>query len=278
RGNASRIPRRKLGACLSRRWHPPLAPEPPIRNVTRHLLHDGVVPGMSRPCWRQRGSGLYGAGARRHGRVPWHETMTEQPQLIVLGAGPAGMQAAMTASRHGVDTLIIDQAQKAGGQVYRALPTSYAPGPDLQHDKDFAAGETLRQELADSPARVAFGHTVWRISQGFASQGFEVEAVSAEGSTIWRPQGVIAATGAYERCIPFKGWTQPGVIGLAAATIMLKSQQTLPGRRVVVAGCGPLLAAVAASILKGGGQVAAVVDLANRSEWLAALPSLLVRP
>jgi len=197
----------------------------------------------------------------------------QQLQLIVLGAGPAGMQAAITASRNGVDTLIIDQAQKAGGQVYRPLPTSHAPGPDLQHDNDFAAGERLRQELADSPARVAFGHTVWRISPGF-----EIEAVGAESSKIWRSQAVIAATGAYERCVPFKGWTQPGVIGLAAATIMLKSQQMLPGRRVVVAGCGPLLAAVAASILKGGGKIAAIVDLASRSEWLAALPSLLVHP
>jgi thioredoxin reductase len=199
--------------------------------------------------------------------------MKQQPQLVVLGAGPAGIQAAITASRNGVDTLLIDQAPKAGGQIYRALPASYSAGADLRHDKDFATGEKLRQELADSPARTAFGHTVWRVSAGF-----EVETVSADGPKVWRPQAVIAATGAYERCVPFKGWTQPGVIGLAAATILLKSQQALPGHRVVVAGCGPLLPAVAASILKGGGNVAAVIDLASRSEWFAALPSLALRP
>lgn len=199
--------------------------------------------------------------------------MKEEPQLVVLGAGPAGIQAAITASRHGVDTLLIDQAPKAGGQVYRPLPASFSANADLQHDKDFATGEKLREQLANSPARIAFGHTVWRISSGF-----EVESVSADGPTIWRPQAVIAATGAYERCVPFKGWTQPDVIGLAAATILLKSQQALPGRRVVVAGCGPLLPAVAASILKGGGKVAAIIDLASKSEWLAALPALASRP
>src|SRR4051794_15863321 len=224
--------------------------------------------GVSCPRWRQCGPGLHGASTRGHGRLSWRETMNE-PVLVVLGAGPAGIQAAITASRNGVDTLLVDQAPEAGGQIYRPLPTSYSAGADLQHDKDFATGERLRQELADSPARIAFGHTVWRVSPGF-----EVEAVGADGPKVWRPQAVIAATGAYERCVPFKGWTQPGVIGLAAATILLKSQQALPGRRVVVAGCGPLLLAVAASILKGGGKVAAVIDLASRSEWLAALPSL----
>jgi bacterioferritin-associated ferredoxin len=68
------------------------------------------------------------------------------------------------------------------------------------------------------------------------------------------------------------------VIGLAAATVLLKAQGTLPGRRVVVAGCGPLLAAVAAKIVAHGGEVAAVVDLASRGEWLKALRGFATQP
>ena len=63
--------------------------------------------------------------------------------------------------------------------------------------------------------------------------------------------------GASERAVRFPGWTLPGVIGLAAATIMLKSQRMLPGRATIVAGCGPLLMAVAAGALKYGGRVIA---------------------
>jgi bacterioferritin-associated ferredoxin/pyruvate/2-oxoglutarate dehydrogenase complex dihydrolipoamide dehydrogenase (E3) component len=89
---------------------------------------------------------------------------------------------------------------------------------------------------------------------------------------------LIIATGAHERVMPFPGWTLPGVIGLAAATILLKANAVLPGRKTVVAGCGPLLSLVAASILKAGGTVAAVVDLASRGEWLRAMPALAARP
>jgi len=78
--------------------------------------------------------------------------------------------------------------------------------------------------------------------------------------------------------VPFPGWTLPGVLGLAAATILLKSQAMLPGRRTVVAGCGPLLAAVAHAIVRAGGEVAAVVDLAARRDWALRLPALAARP
>ena len=84
--------------------------------------------------------------------------------------------------------------------------------------------------------------------------------------------------GAVERVVPFPGWTLPGVIGLGAATVLLKSQRLLPGRRVVVAGAGPLVPAVAAAIVKAGGTVAAVADLGGPSDWLRALPRLAAMP
>jgi thioredoxin reductase/bacterioferritin-associated ferredoxin len=89
---------------------------------------------------------------------------------------------------------------------------------------------------------------------------------------------LVVATGAHERVTPFPGWTLPGVIGLAAATILLKSQGIAPGKRVVVAGCGPLLWAVAAGLAKTGVQVAAVADLSRRDAWLKRLPAILRRP
>ena len=86
------------------------------------------------------------------------------------------------------------------------------------------------------------------------------------------------ATGAIERLLPFPGWTTPGVFGLAAATTMLKSQRISPGKRVVVAGAGPLLAAVAAGVVKAGAEVAAVVDVNGPANWLAAAPAVALRP
>jgi len=94
----------------------------------------------------------------------------------------------------------------------------------------------------------------------------------------WHARSLIIANGALERIIPFPGWTIPGVIGLAASTILLKSQYVLPGQSTVVAGCGPLLIAVANGIIKSGGKVSAIIDLNSKSDWIKAFPRLFSRP
>ena len=199
--------------------------------------------------------------------------MSDTPELVIIGAGPAGMAAATAAAESGVDTLLLEEAAAAGGQIHRPLPSSFRVRDAAALGPDHAEGERLRRALAASGARTIFSHRVWRVAPGF-----EIEAIGPDGLRTWRPRAVIAATGAYERILPFPGWTEPGVIGLAAATILLKSQQMLPGRRTILAGCGPLLAAVASGILKAGGEVAAIVDVARRSDWLKALPGLAARP
>jgi thioredoxin reductase/bacterioferritin-associated ferredoxin len=190
--------------------------------------------------------------------------------LVVIGAGPAGANAALEACRQGLRCLLVDEAPAAGGQVWRAPPGGFVR---RKADADAKAGDRLRVELAASEVSTAFDHRVWLITERF-----RIDALGPEGPVTWRTPAIVAASGATERVIPFPGWTEPGVIGLAGATILLKAQQVLPGGRALVGGCGPLLAAVAAGVLKAGGEVAAVVDLADRREWLAALPAMLARP
>ena len=202
--------------------------------------------------------------------------MTEPTDLLVIGAGPAGIGAAVAAAAAGLQVAVVDEAREGGGQVYRALPPGFRVGPDSAAAAEHLAGDRLREELEASAARRLFGHRLWSLVPGFRAH-----TAGPEGVLDWRARAVIAATGTHERVMPFPGWTHPGVIGLAAATILLKSQQVLPGAhggRTVVAGCGPLLSLVAASILKGGGEVVAVVDLARPADWLSALPALARRP
>jgi len=188
--------------------------------------------------------------------------------LAVIGAGPAGAHAAMAAAEAGVDCIVLDEAEAAGGQVYRA---PVAKPSKLKSET--VEGDRLRADLRYSGARLAFGRRVWLIERGFV-----IHAVSQGGRERLEAEKLILATGTTERVIPFPGWTTPGVIGLAATTILLKSQATLPGRRTLVAGCGPLLTAVAAGILDLGGEVVAVLDRAPRSRWLKALPRLASHP
>ncbi|WP_324135053.1 NAD(P)/FAD-dependent oxidoreductase [Bosea sp. (in: a-proteobacteria)] len=192
--------------------------------------------------------------------------------LIVVGAGPAGAAAALAASEAGLQVVLLDEAFAPGGQVYRAPPPPLSVAAAARGADD-VAGDGLRAAVAASAVVWKGGARVWSISGAF-----RVDAVTAAGSESFTAPRLVAATGAHERLVPFPGWTTPGVIGLAAATILLKSQGMVPGRRTVVAGCGPLLAAVAAKIVAGGGAVAAVVDLAGPGDWLKALPAMASRP
>ena len=195
--------------------------------------------------------------------------LLETPDLAVLGAGPAGIRAALAADAAGLGVLLVDEAPFAGGQGYRA-PWHGSPGQGV----DGRRGDVLRQALAASNIRHLPGHCVWTAS----TSPIRLALVGPSPVKTIRPRALMVATGAVERVVPFPGWTLPGVIGLAAATVLLKAPGPLPPGPVVIAGRGPLLVATAAGWLARGAEIACVVDGAERSNWAKALPGLLSRP
>ena len=190
----------------------------------------------------------------------------------MLGAGPAGAAAAIEAATLGLRVALLDEQAYAGGQVYRVVP-GIAPA---QPDRDRADGNRLRQRLAAANVDRFFGCRVWHVER--VGDDWHVHVLGPDGPLTVRAAALIVATGALERHVPFAGWERPGVIGLAAATVLLKAQRILPGRNVVVAGTGPLLLVVATAIVEGGGRVAAIVDANPRRAWLAHAADLLSRP
>ncbi len=190
------------------------------------------------------------------------------------------MAAAAEAARRGLRVVLLEESPAPGGQVYRAPPAGFA----VPRDADGRAGDALRAALAASGAEVRTGCRVWGLGggplvpDGAPPEPFRLDALDGCGSVTLTARALVLCPGTHERVIPFPGWTTPGVIGLAAATILLKASGVLPGQRVVVAGAGPLLYAVGAKLLKAGAEVAAVVDLASRAEWARAVPALAARP
>jgi hypothetical protein len=155
----------------------------------------------------------------------------------------------------------------------------------MKPDADRRAGDALRAALKASGAEVRTGCRVWGVGGGVlvpagaAAAPFRLDALAPDGRSFHvEARALVVCAGTHERIIAFPGWTLPGVMGLAAATILMKAQGVLPGRRVVVAGAGPLLFAVAWKLVKAGADVPAVVDLAGRAEWARALPALAARP
>jgi thioredoxin reductase/bacterioferritin-associated ferredoxin len=192
-----------------------------------------------------------------------------QYDAIVIGAGPAGAAAALTCSELGLSTLLLDEQDAAGGQIWRAPSVGAAQAGG----SDSAEGAALRRRLADSRVVCRFGRRVWLVEPAFIVHSTVDDALEQAAAP-----AVIVANGAIERHWPVAGWTLPGVFGLAAATVLLKSFRVLPGKRVVVAGAGPLLPLVAHLILKAGGSIAAVVDANPARAWIAKPAALLSRP
>ncbi len=192
--------------------------------------------------------------------------------VIVIGAGPSGVTAALKLSKKGLKVLIIDSNGNSGGQIYRAPPESYVKKEEKSLDENLIQlkfSENLKKNNIDT----AYNHTVWQVSPGF-----KIDAFNENGTVQWSTKNLIVATGTYEKIIPFDGWTTPGVIGLAACTILLKSHQTIPGNKIILAGNGPLLVSVAYYVLKFGGKVDAIVDTSSKFEWIKSIISLIFNP
>ena len=193
--------------------------------------------------------------------------MTVSSDLIVLGAGPAGGHAALAAAKQGMKVVLLDEQQEAGGQIWRA-PLFQSDGSAEKRE-----GDRLRQDLTNSSVITRFSRRVWSVTRGY-----RLDAIGPEGNEAFTAPSLIVATGAYERVIPFPGWTLPGMLGLAAATILLKSQALAPPKGWIAAGVGPLLAAVTAGFTKKGHPPQAIIDQSTPADWLRVLPALASRP
>lgn len=202
--------------------------------------------------------------------------------LAVVGAGPAGLAAAVTAAGLGLRVTLLDAGDRPGGQFYRhPAPALGAARPEALHHAwpDFAVREAaLRAHVSTGRVTYLPGHHVWTV---VARQGaWTLHAVAGdEGAAATVTAGaVLLATGAYERQLPFPGWTLPGVIGAGGAQAMLKAGLVLPGKRIVVAGSGPLLLAVAGSLAAAGATVPAVVEASAYTAYAGGAAALLRNP
>lgn len=195
--------------------------------------------------------------------------------VIVVGAGPAGLAAAAATASAALSTLLIDENAGPGGQIYRAITTTPVTNRAVL-GADYWHGEALVQQLNATHADILHGATVWSLDPDL------VVGISSGGvARLLKARRVILATGALERPFPFPGWTLPGVMTVGAAQTLMKASGLVPDGGTAIAGMGPLLWLYAAQVLRAGGRIEAILDTTPRSNYVAAaryLPEFLLSP
>jgi hydrogen cyanide synthase HcnB len=200
--------------------------------------------------------------------------MNTQP--VIVGAGPAGIRAAQTLARHGLRPVLVDEAARAGGQIYRRPPANFQRPASQLYGTEAGRATALHDTIDGIKNRIDHRTEtqVWNAAPGRLDLLHIPSGVTR--SLPW--ERLILATGATDRILPVPGWTLPGVYSLGGAQVALKFQGCAIGSRIVFMGSGPLLYLVAYQYAKAGAEVVAVLDTARLAHQAGALPGLLTQP
>ncbi|MFJ6415793.1 FAD-dependent oxidoreductase [Paeniglutamicibacter sp. NPDC091659] len=198
--------------------------------------------------------------------------------VAVIGAGPAGLAAAVAAAERGAKVVVLDAGAQPGGQFWRHRPESVIPEPDGHGHHGWKTYLDLRARFDAAASRGLLRYLpntqVWMTEREDAGR-FVLRLTPATGTVIEaatvRADKLVSCTGGYDRQLPLPGWELPGVMAAGGIQAFIKANGTLPGKRFVVAGTGPFLLPVAANIAEAGGKVVAVCESASLANWLPHL-------
>jgi thioredoxin reductase/bacterioferritin-associated ferredoxin len=188
--------------------------------------------------------------------------------LLIVGAGPAGMAAAVEAARLGLSVSLIDEQRSPGGQIYRGF-ASLARAEGMLFGREFYHGLALINAAQGTSIRRYFGATLW-----YVSRDIEAAVSNDGGATLLKAKSLLIATGAVERPFPILGWTVPGVMTAGSAQVALKCGGSLPDGTIVLAGGGPLLYLVARQLLSTSANVTSILDTTPPENYRRALSKL----
>ncbi len=190
--------------------------------------------------------------------------------LVIVGAGPAGMSAAIVARGYGLNVMVVDEQPRPGGQIWRDIEAVAGTQRAEILGSAYTDGLSVARQFRECGARFLPETRVWQVEAG----GRVFMASSGRAETV-EASAVLLATGAQERPVPFPGWTLPGVMTVGAGQILLKASGQIPDTPVWIAGCGPLALLYAVQLLRAGGRIAGFLDTTSSGRWAENAAPLL---
>lgn len=180
-------------------------------------------------------------------------------ELIIVGAGPSGLSAAIAAAKLGMSVIVFDENEKPGGQLFKQIHKFFGSKEHKAKIRGFRIGEQLLAEADQAGVEVVLDAAVIGMYQDK-----EITVRIGDGINHYKGDSIIIATGAAENMIAFKGWDLPGVIGAGAAQTMMNLHGIKPGKRILMLGTGNVGLVVSYQLMQAGCEVVALVDAAPR--------------
>jgi len=196
------------------------------------------------------------------------------PNIVIIGAGPAGVRAAETLVAAGLKPTVIDENMRAGGQIYRQPPLGFVRSKKQLYGFESGKADAIHRAFDSLASKITYlpDTLVWNCLDR------QLDLLTYGRHQTQPFSHLILCTGAMDRVLPFPGWLLPGVYTLGAAQVALKAQGCVLGGRIVLVGAGPLLYLVAFQYAQAGADIAAVLDTASFSRKLSATFDLLKQP
>ena len=179
--------------------------------------------------------------------------------LVIVGAGPSGLSAAIEAAKRGMEVIIFDENEKPGGQLFKQIHKFFGSKEHHAKIRGFKIGQELLKEANELGVEVVLNATVIGLYDDK-----EITVKIGDGINHYKGDAVIVATGAAENMVTFPGWTLPGVIGAGAAQTMMNLHGIKPGNKVLMLGSGNVGLVVSFQLMQAGCEVVALVDAAPR--------------
>ncbi|WP_176595991.1 MULTISPECIES: NAD(P)/FAD-dependent oxidoreductase [Sphingobium] len=197
-----------------------------------------------------------------------------EPRIIIVGAGPSGVRAAEAVVKAGLRPIVIDEARRAGGQIYRRQPDNFTRPYEKLYGTEAGRAKALHDSFDGLADRIDYRPETlaWNVADG------QVWTACGNRQETLPYDALILCTGATDRLMPVKGWNLAGTYSLGGSQVALKSQAVSIGHEVVFMGSGPLLYLVASQYVEAGAKVAAVLDTSPAGARIKALPDLLAMP
>ncbi|WP_339696239.1 NAD(P)/FAD-dependent oxidoreductase [Celeribacter baekdonensis] len=203
--------------------------------------------------------------------------------LAIVGAGPAGMAAALAVAEAGFSVVVVDEQARAGGQIFRRPPEAW--GERHGTYRPYTWARDLIERFEDHPGiKTHFRSTVFGVLRDRDRSEhavFDVAVSTPVGGQRITSRRLLLATGAYDMPVAFPGWTLPGVMTAGAVQSLLKSQKVLAGKRVVLVGSHPIQLILAGQLLDAGADLVEIAlardmpGLIEMAQSLRAIPGHL---